>query len=151
MYEMLQKLEILQGWAQVRSASSEAAGICFAREAFAFLPVSHFITVSVPPAMITTRAIRRLQPWTARRSIQRRSNATYQPPEPPKGSNRHREFYKTFGRPLAKNFLIAVVTYQILYISWLKLESFEVKKEKNDEISSVEGELKNLTKGKSLS
>jgi hypothetical protein len=91
----------------------------------------------------------RLQPLLIRRLAQRRSNSTYQPPQPPKSSsNRHREFYKTFGRPIAKNFLIAVVTYQVLYWSWLKLESLEVKKEKEEEIQSLEGELKSLTKSK---
>ncbi|KAK3691700.1 hypothetical protein LTR37_018493 [Vermiconidia calcicola] len=79
-----------------------------------------------------------------------RSNSTYQPPDPPKSSsNRHGAFYKTFGRPVAKNFLIALFTYQVIYWSWLKLESLEVKKEKDDEIRSLEGELRSITKSKS--
>ena len=56
-----------------------------------------------------------------------------------------------FGRPIAKNFLIAVCTYQVLYWSWLKLESLEIKQEKEDEMRSLEGELRSLTKGKSVS
>ena len=81
------------------------------------------------------------------RTPQRRLESTYQPPTPPdpkRGSDRHRDFYKTFGRPLAKNFLIAVATYQVLYFSWLKLESYEVKKDGEGEVKRVEGELRGL-------
>jgi len=42
-----------------------------------------------------------------------------------------RAFYQDFGRPIAKVFLGALFTYQVLYWSWLKLESIEVKREKN--------------------
>ena len=79
----------------------------------------------------------------------KRFDSTYQPPDAPKAvSNPHRDFYRTFGRPIAKNFLIAVFTYQVLYWSWLKLESLEIKDEKQDEIRTLEGELKSLTKDK---
>ena len=79
----------------------------------------------------------------------RRHESTYQPPTPQdeqqrSGSNRHRDFYRTFGRPLAKNFLIAVATYQLLYFSWLKLESLEAKRDGEAEVKSVEGELREL-------
>lgn len=98
--------------------------------------------------MVTALASRRLQSRLTQHFAQRRWNSTYQPPEPP---NRHREFYKTFARPIGKNFLIAVVTFQVIYLSWLKLESLETKKEKEGEIQSLEGELKSLTSGKSAS
>lgn len=81
----------------------------------------------------------------------RRPQSTYQPPTPPEprtGKDRHRDFYKTFGRPLAKNFLIAVATYQILYFTWLKLESYETKREGEGEVKKVEGELKALVGAK---
>lgn len=81
----------------------------------------------------------------------RRLHSTYQPPTPPgprSGRDRHRDFYKTFGRPLAKNFLIAVATYQVLYFSWLKLESYETKRDGEAEVKSAEGELKELVGAK---
>ena len=110
--------------------------------------------LSIKPStsnMIATRITRRIQPLANRHLLQRGRNSTYQPPEPPQSSNRHRTFYRTFGRPLGKNFLIAVVTFQVIYWSWLKLESLDTKEEKNEEIQSLESELKSLTKGKSPS
>lgn len=78
-----------------------------------------------------------------------RRQSTYGPPEPP--SNPHRSFYGTFGRPIAKNLLIALATFQILYLSWLKLESMEMKRDKESEIRSLESELKTLTEGRGSS
>jgi len=76
-----------------------------------------------------------------------RRQSTYQAPDPPHSQqpNLHRNFYKTFARPLAKTFLIAVATYQVLYLSWLKLESIEVKHDKEAEMRSLKGELEGLT------
>jgi hypothetical protein len=39
--------------------------------------------------------------------------------------------YKTFAVPFSKVFLGAVLTYQIIYWTWLKLETDEIKFEKN--------------------
>lgn len=76
-----------------------------------------------------------------------RRQSTYQPPDPPRSEqpNAHRNFYKEFGRPVARSFLIAVATYQILYYSWSKLESMEMKREKEGEMRALEGELRKLT------
>ncbi|KAJ5677402.1 uncharacterized protein N7477_003035 [Penicillium maclennaniae] len=41
------------------------------------------------------------------------------------------ERYKTFTRPFGKVFLGAVLVYQVIYWSWLKLEMDESKLEKN--------------------
>jgi len=41
-----------------------------------------------------------------------------------------RDFYRTFGRPIAKVFLGAMATYQILYLGWSKLESIEEQQQK---------------------
>ena len=86
------------------------------------------------------------------KSAPRRLESTYQPPTPEpgprSGRDRHRDFYKTFGRPLAKNFLIAMATYQVLYFSWLKLESYETKRKGEDEVKRVESELKGLVGAK---
>lgn len=39
--------------------------------------------------------------------------------------------YKTFVSPFAKVFLGAIFTYQVIYWTWLKLETDESKVEKN--------------------
>jgi len=41
-----------------------------------------------------------------------------------------RDFYKTFGRPIAKVFFGAMFTYQVLWICWMKLENVEEEKNK---------------------
>lgn len=40
-------------------------------------------------------------------------------------------FYKTFGRPIAKVLLVAMLTYQMIYLLWVKLEADETKKIRN--------------------
>lgn len=40
-------------------------------------------------------------------------------------------FYRSFGRPIAKVFLGAMFTYQIVYLLWHKLEIEEIKVRKN--------------------
>ena len=39
-------------------------------------------------------------------------------------------FYKDFGRPIAKVFLMAFFTYQVTYWTWVKMEKEEAKAEK---------------------
>jgi hypothetical protein len=41
------------------------------------------------------------------------------------------EFYKTFTRPVAKCLLLAMFTYQLAYYAWVKLETDEIKTERN--------------------
>ena len=113
-----------------------------------FSQLLHQTTTST---MTAPRVARRFQPLASRRFPQPRWNSTLPPSGPPQSSNRHRAFYRTFGRPLGQNFLIAVVTFQVIYWSWLKLESLETKKERSEEIQALEGELKGLTKGKPTS
>jgi hypothetical protein len=38
-------------------------------------------------------------------------------------------FYQSFGMPIAKCFLGAIFTYQVVYWSWMKLESLEERKD----------------------
>jgi hypothetical protein len=68
------------------------------------------------------------------------------------GINPHRAVYKSggAGRAVAFNFLIAMTTFQVLYWSWLKLESMEIQQEKGTELEVLEGELQKLT-GKGIS
>ncbi|KAI9880676.1 MAG: hypothetical protein M1830_001680 [Pleopsidium flavum] len=48
----------------------------------------------------------------------------------------HVGFYRSFGRPVAKVFLVAVFTYQAAYWSWLKLEALEIRADKDGIIHS---------------
>ncbi|KAF3064366.1 hypothetical protein GL218_02247 [Daldinia childiae] len=50
----------------------------------------------------------------------------------PNGGKAHlsqAQFYKTFGRPIAKVFLVAVFTYQVAYYFWVRLEQDETRAE----------------------
>lgn len=38
------------------------------------------------------------------------------------------QFYKTFGRPIAKVFLMAIFTYQLVYYVWVRLEHDEIRR-----------------------
>ncbi|KAK5004129.1 hypothetical protein LTR16_006424, partial [Cryomyces antarcticus] len=64
-----------------------------------------------------------------------RRSSSYQPPSaPPPASepgNPHRSFYRLFGRPIAKVFLGALLTYQLTYWTWMKLETMEVTAQKS--------------------
>ncbi len=40
------------------------------------------------------------------------------------------QFYRTFTRPIAKTLLIAVFTYQLAYWTWVKLETDEIRAER---------------------
>lgn len=85
---------------------------------------------------------------------------TYQPPTPPsEPDNPHvrrasstpseqnsteltcppaqRAFYKSFGRPIAKVFFMALFTYQVLHYSWLRLEAMEEKEDKQGIIAQI--------------
>ncbi|KAI1429432.1 hypothetical protein F5Y12DRAFT_709915 [Xylaria sp. FL1777] len=42
---------------------------------------------------------------------------------------KHKTFYKTFGRPIAKVFLMAIFTYQLAYYFWVRLEQDEMRAE----------------------
>ncbi|KAI5197969.1 hypothetical protein AUEXF2481DRAFT_44494 [Aureobasidium subglaciale EXF-2481] len=75
-----------------------------------------------------------------------RQQPIYQPPTPPQEpDNPHRAFYKSFGRPIAKVFFMALFTYQVLHYSWMKLEAMEEKEEKTAELEALEGKLRQIT------
>ncbi|KAL2109309.1 hypothetical protein VUR80DRAFT_2591 [Thermomyces stellatus] len=57
-------------------------------------------------------------------------------------------FYKTFSRPIAKTLLIAMLTYQIVYLLWVKLEVDETKRLRNAEIGELESKVKELQERK---
>ncbi|KAF2454977.1 hypothetical protein BDY21DRAFT_365973 [Lineolata rhizophorae] len=87
-----------------------------------------------------------IHPLTPSRPV--RWGSSYEPPNPtppqPGGGNPHRNFYKSFGRPVAKVFLGSMFTYQLLYWSWLKLEAVEIKKEKTAELNSLQTQLEQI-------
>ncbi|KAL6849778.1 hypothetical protein ACO1O0_009323 [Amphichorda felina] len=56
------------------------------------------------------------------------------------------EFYKTFTRPVAKVLLIAVLTYQFVYWSWMKLETDEIRAETDATISDLEAKVEEYKK-----
>ncbi|KAJ9212167.1 hypothetical protein DTO166G4_6232 [Paecilomyces variotii] len=52
--------------------------------------------------------------------------------------------FRAFGRPFAKVFLGAILTYQILYWTWFKLETDESKLEKNGQIAALEDKAREM-------
>ncbi|KAJ5082026.1 hypothetical protein N7532_011069 [Penicillium argentinense] len=64
--------------------------------------------------------------------------------EKPSGYKETMGKYKTFMGPFGKVFLGAVLTYQIIYWSWLKLEMDESKLEKNEEMTGLEKKARDL-------
>ncbi|KAF8422872.1 hypothetical protein EV426DRAFT_704615 [Tirmania nivea] len=56
----------------------------------------------------------------------------------------HITFYTIYGRPIAKVFLIAMGTYQLLYFFWKKLETMEEQKGKQEEIDRLEKKLERI-------
>lgn len=62
----------------------------------------------------------------------------------PKPASPHILIYKDFGRPFGKVFVTAVLAYQLLYYSWLKLEKEEEKRDTNAKIADLEEEVRRL-------
>ncbi len=63
-------------------------------------------------------------------------------------SNPHRTYYQTHGRALFKCLTLAFLTYQILYWTWLTLETEEIRDQKNREIKGLEAEVRLLDEGR---
>ncbi|GAW12668.1 hypothetical protein ANO14919_020380 [Xylariales sp. No.14919] len=66
----------------------------------------------------------------------------------PTGSLNHKTFYKTFGRPIAKVFLMAIFTYQLVYYLWVRLEQDEVRAKMQTTISDLETRIEKLEQEK---
>jgi hypothetical protein len=49
------------------------------------------------------------------------------------------EFYKTFTRPVAKCLLLAMFTYQLAYFAWVKLETDEIRDDRQGMLLYFEG------------
>lgn len=48
-------------------------------------------------------------------------------------------FYKTFTRPVAKCLLLAMFTYQLAYFAWVKLETDEIRDDRQGMLLYFEG------------
>jgi hypothetical protein len=86
----------------------------------------------------------RLRPAIAPRSVYSRgllsvSRRTYANKTQPSPTS---QFYRTFTRPIAKTLLIAVFTYQLAYWSWVKLETDEIRAERDATIETLETTIK---------
>ncbi|KAF5540953.1 hypothetical protein FPHYL_11969 [Fusarium phyllophilum] len=89
---------------------------------------------------MNSTALTRLRPMIASRNLymRRQSKRTYanKPPSPVS------QFYRTFTRPIAKTLLIAVFTYQLAYWTWVKLETDEIRAEREATIEKLETTIK---------
>ncbi|CAF9916190.1 MAG: hypothetical protein GOMPHAMPRED_000923 [Gomphillus americanus] len=56
----------------------------------------------------------------------------------------HVGFYKSFGRPFAKVFLMGFCSYQIFYYTWIHLESNEMKQIKQKELDGLVKRLQDM-------
>ncbi|XXH00303.1 hypothetical protein Hte_006645 [Hypoxylon texense] len=80
------------------------------------------------------------RPSLATRLQQRFSSSQPQPTAPaPEG---------TFGRPIAKVFLLAIFTYQLSYYFWVRAEQEEIRSEMRATISALEARIEQLEKAK---
>ncbi|KAF2832255.1 hypothetical protein CC86DRAFT_313162 [Ophiobolus disseminans] len=89
--------------------------------------------------------------------VSRRSYANEIPPQPTpphtpasppnpnaKPPSRVGAYYKSFSYPVLKSFLIALLTYQLAYYGWLKLETIEETHFKSTEISDLQAQLREV-------
>ncbi|KAI0897985.1 hypothetical protein F4806DRAFT_385689 [Annulohypoxylon nitens] len=100
----------------------------------------------------TTRHIAPLRTFAARQpslaqsaQLQRtwsRFSSQSQQPSP------NSQFYKTFGRPIAKVFLLAIFSYQLAYYFWVRLETDERKSELRATITELEARIDRLEKAR---
>ena len=68
----------------------------------------------------------------------------YSSEQQPKSKSPSSEFYKTFGRPIAKVFLLAIFTYQVAYYFWVRLEQDEMKRDMEATIAELEARISEL-------
>ncbi|KAL0633521.1 hypothetical protein Q9L58_007553 [Maublancomyces gigas] len=77
-----------------------------------------------------------------------RSSQPGKPGKPGKPEvSKHIGFYKEFGRPMSKVFLMAFFSYQVFYWLWVKMRKDEEKREKDKEVSELFAEVESLRRG----
>ncbi|EXJ79079.1 hypothetical protein A1O3_08580, partial [Capronia epimyces CBS 606.96] len=65
-------------------------------------------------------------------------------PQPQPPPEKPVNFYQTHGRAVFKALTLAFLSYQIVYWTWLTLETEEIKDQKNREIETLEREVRLL-------
>ncbi|KAJ5246999.1 hypothetical protein N7468_001982 [Penicillium chermesinum] len=83
-----------------------------------------------------------IQTVAARRSWS--STPKLSSPEQPSKYREGMATYRSFAGPFSKVFLGAVLTYQVIYWTWMKLETDEEKLEKNTEVAALEKQAREL-------
>ncbi|KAI0167097.1 hypothetical protein GGR52DRAFT_88042 [Hypoxylon sp. FL1284] len=86
------------------------------------------------------------QPPLAAR-LQRRFSSSQSQPSAREGSL-NATFFKTFGRPMVKVFLLAVFVYQLAYFFWKRADHEDVKSDMRATISALEKRIEELEKAK---
>ncbi|KAI2641846.1 hypothetical protein GGS26DRAFT_21978 [Hypomontagnella submonticulosa] len=71
-----------------------------------------------------------------------------QPPTSSQEPSANAQFYRTFGRPIFKVFLLAIFTYQLAYYFWVRLEQDEIKSEMRATIADLEARIEQLEKAR---
>ncbi|KAI5838913.1 hypothetical protein DFP73DRAFT_599197 [Morchella snyderi] len=92
-------------------------------------------------ALLVPRPLLRAGGQTTRRGM---AEMAAPPPPQKKEVSKHIGFYKEFGRPLSKVFLVSFFTYQACYWAWLKLEKEEVQRGKEEEVKGLMAEVDRL-------
>ncbi|KAI1452946.1 hypothetical protein F4805DRAFT_462298 [Annulohypoxylon moriforme] len=102
-----------------------------------------------PLRTLTARQTSLAQSTQLRRTWARFSSSQTQTPTPQEPSP-NSQFYKTFGRPIAKVFLLAIFTYQLAYYFWVRLEYDEIKSDLRTTITDLEARIDQLEKARKV-
>ncbi|KAI5862802.1 hypothetical protein GGS23DRAFT_68173 [Durotheca rogersii] len=89
---------------------------------------------SVPPAL--------------QRRFRQHMRGRFYSSQPQPGGSPNADFFKTFGRPIGKVFLLAIFTYQLAYFFWTSLEYEEIKGEMQATIAELEARVEQLEKNR---
>ncbi|KAI1636430.1 hypothetical protein F4809DRAFT_609517 [Biscogniauxia mediterranea] len=106
------------------------------------------LTQLAPLRSLTARHLRPApsssSPISMRQTWARFSSQQQQQPPQQKQQSLNGKFYATFGRPIFKTILIAILTYQFAYYAWIRLEHHEIKADMNATILNLEARIVQL-------
>ncbi|KAI0379924.1 hypothetical protein F5Y04DRAFT_109638 [Hypomontagnella monticulosa] len=118
----------------------------FSRTARHLAPIRTFASRRSVSARLNSPSIQQLQRPCARFSS---SPPQGQQPSPsPQQPSANTQFFRTFGRPIAKALLLAIFTYQLVFFSWQKLEYDDRKSEVIATIADLEARIEQLEKAR---
>ncbi|KAI0852228.1 hypothetical protein F5Y00DRAFT_191480 [Daldinia vernicosa] len=80
-----------------------------------------------PSRTLTARASRHPTPLQQLQRPRARFSSSSPAPGGQEAPSPNAQFWKTFGRPIAKVLLVAVFTYQLAYYGWVRLEQDETR------------------------